>query len=149
MDIDEIRRINIKALEAIHGAAKLYKAAGMSPTQYYNLRNGAKDSKTGKPRGMRIQTAQRFEDAANVPRGYLDKLHSHENTAAAPQLVQQPMNTRNASEWPFVSVSPEEWKTIPQHKRLFLEEQIRAMVPTRIQQHRCSLKNGTILRIVK
>lgn len=74
MDIDEIRRINLKELEKELGT-DLYKKAGMSPTQFYNLRDGAKDSKTGKPRGMRKQTAWKFEDAANKPRGYLDKLH--------------------------------------------------------------------------
>ena len=73
-DIDEIRRINIRELEEIHGP-DLYKKACMSPTQFYNLRDGAKDSKTGKPRGMRKETAWKIEDAAGVPRGYLDILH--------------------------------------------------------------------------
>jgi len=74
MDIDEIRRINIRALEKQHGPA-LAKRAGMSPSQFYNLRDGAKDSKTGKPRGMRKETAWKIEDAAGVERGYLDVLH--------------------------------------------------------------------------
>lgn len=78
MDIDEIRRINLKELEKEFGP-ELYKKAGMSPTQFYNLRDGAKDSKTGKPRGMRKQTAWKLEDAAEKPRGYLDKLHGKEN----------------------------------------------------------------------
>lgn len=76
MDIDEIRRENMRELEKVHGPA-LYKAAGMSPAQFYNLRDGAKDSKTGKSRGMRKETAWRIEDAAGVPRGYLDVQHNN------------------------------------------------------------------------
>lgn len=75
MDIDQIRRDNIKQLAAVHGPA-LAKRAGMSPAQFYNLRDGAADSKTGKPRGMRKETAWRLEDAAGVERGWLDVAHS-------------------------------------------------------------------------
>lgn len=78
MDIDEIRRQNIRDLEAVHGAPALAKKAGMSLSQFYNLRDGAKDSKTGKPRGMRKETAWKIEDAAGVERGYLDIPHPHE-----------------------------------------------------------------------
>lgn len=74
MDIDEIRRINLKNLEIEQGP-ELYKKAGMSPTQFYNLRDGAKDSQTGKPRGMRKETAWKLEEAAGKPKGYLDQLH--------------------------------------------------------------------------
>lgn len=82
MDIDEIRRANIRALEARHGP-RLAKAAGMSPSQFYNLRDGAKDSKTGKPRGMRKETAWKIEDAAGAPRGWLDQDHGAEPGAPA------------------------------------------------------------------
>lgn len=91
MDIDEIRRSNIRELERIHGAL-LYKNAGMSPSQYYNLREGAKDSKTGKPRGMRKETAWKIEDSAGVPRGWLDLVHNEneavEVSKAAPSIPQ-------------------------------------------------------------
>jgi SOS-response transcriptional repressor LexA len=86
MDIDEIRRRNIRALEATHGASFLAQKADMSLTQFYNLRDGAKDSRTGKPRGMRKETAWRIEDAAGVVRGYLDVLHDTE-TAAATNVI--------------------------------------------------------------
>lgn len=75
MDIDEIRRTNLRALESKMGASAICKLTEMSPTQFYNLRNGAKDSKTGKRRGMRKETAWKFEDAVGLPRGYLDTLH--------------------------------------------------------------------------
>jgi phage repressor protein C with HTH and peptisase S24 domain len=75
MDIDEIRRANIRLLEKRLGAVFLAKQAGMSPSQFYNLRDGAKDYKTGKARGMRKETAWKIEDAANVLRGFLDTPH--------------------------------------------------------------------------
>lgn len=90
MDIDEIRRINIKALWKDQRSALIEKC-GMQPAQFYNLRDGAPDSKTGKPRGMRKETAWKIEDAAGVPRGYLDKLHldSEENAEEAPDLIKE------------------------------------------------------------
>lgn len=76
MDIDSIRRQNIKALEdTFETPADFAKAVGMAYAQYVNLRDGAKDSKTGKPRGMRKETAWRFEDVCNKPRGWLDQKH--------------------------------------------------------------------------
>ncbi|OZI17950.1 S24 family peptidase [Bordetella genomosp. 7] len=81
-DIDEIRRANLRRLEAeFMGPAATAKALGMSPAQFTNLRDGAKDSKTGKPRGMRKETAWRIEDAAGKPRGWLDTVHSDEEAA--------------------------------------------------------------------
>lgn len=80
MDIDQIRRDNICRLEkAFGGGAALAKMVKMSDAQYYNLRNGAKDSKTGKPRGMRRATAQRFEIACAKPTGWMDADHSRDD----------------------------------------------------------------------
>jgi SOS-response transcriptional repressor LexA len=89
MDIDDVRRANIRALEKKHGP-ELAKRAGMSPAQFYNLRDGAKDSKTGKPRGMRKETAWKIEDAAGVERGYLNILHSEENQSATSNILVGP-----------------------------------------------------------
>ena len=65
MDIDEIRRVNMRAIEKEAGtptaAANL---VGMTLAQFSNLRDGAKDSKTGRPRGMRKDTARKIESAA-------------------------------------------------------------------------------------
>ncbi|GAA4424665.1 hypothetical protein GCM10023090_18500 [Acidovorax lacteus] len=57
----------------------------MSPSQFANLRDGAKDSKTGKPRGMRKETARRIEKAAGKESGWLDIDHSAEIGASTPQ----------------------------------------------------------------
>jgi hypothetical protein len=89
MDIDDIRRANIRTLEKEAGSPTA--AAGrvdMSYSQYLNYRNGAKEAKTGKLRGMRKETAWRFEDAFGKPRGWLDidrSSHAHviEQPAAA------------------------------------------------------------------
>lgn len=78
MDIDDIRRANIKALENEAGSpTQAAERVDMSYSQYINLRDGAKDPRSGKPRGMRKETAWRFEDAFGKPRGWLDANHAH------------------------------------------------------------------------
>ena len=58
-DIDEIRRKAMGVLEKeAGGPVAAAKQAGMSHSQWANLRSGAPDSKTGKARGMRKETAQ-------------------------------------------------------------------------------------------
>lgn len=81
MDIDDLRRKNLRRLEAEYGGAAAFaKVVGMSDAQYLNLRNGAKDSRTEKRRGMRKATAWRFEDAAKKPRGWLDQDHDRKES---------------------------------------------------------------------
>lgn len=76
-DIDEIRRQNLRFIESeLGGMAEVARAVGMSPSQFANLRDGAKDSKTGKRRGMRKDTARRIETATGKPSGWLDIDHS-------------------------------------------------------------------------
>lgn len=73
IDIDDIRRANIRRLEAeFGGPAELAARIGMTPAQLINLRNGARDSKTGRPRGMRKETARRIEAGVGKPEGWLD-----------------------------------------------------------------------------
>ena len=88
-DIDEIRRENIRLLEREVGSPQgAADRVGMSYAQYVNLRDGAKDSKTGKQRGMRKETAWKFEDACGKPRGWLDQPHTSARVEAIP--VRQP-----------------------------------------------------------
>ncbi|EID3014080.1 hypothetical protein LB105_003982 [Salmonella enterica] len=76
-DIDDIRRDNIRLLEAeLGGPTEAANRVGMSPAQFSNLKKGAKDSKTGRPRGMHKNTARRIEKAAGKPAGWLDIDHS-------------------------------------------------------------------------
>ena len=76
-DIDEIRRENLRALEKeAGGPSDAAKKVEMTPAQFTNLREGAKDSKTGKPRGMRKETARRIEAAFGKSAGWLDADHA-------------------------------------------------------------------------
>jgi hypothetical protein len=98
MDIDEIRRYNIQVLEdGYETPADFAKALGMSYAQYVNLRDGAKDSKTGTPRGMRKKTAWRFEDVCGKPRGWLDRMHKGTSGDFSKQLAKEPADTHEIS----------------------------------------------------
>lgn len=75
-DIDDIRRANLLLLQQeVGGAAVAATMLEMSHAQFANLRDGAKDSKTGKRRGMRKETARRIESLAMKPQGWLDIDH--------------------------------------------------------------------------
>jgi hypothetical protein len=72
-DIDQIRRDNMAALESeAGGSTAAASRLGWSQSQWSNLRIGSQDSKTGKPRGMRKETARRIESAFGRPLGWLD-----------------------------------------------------------------------------
>jgi len=87
-DIDEIRRDNLKLLQAEAGSpTAAAKLLDMELSQFSQLRDGAKDSKTGKPRGMRKTTARSIDLAAGKPQGWLDEDHGDHNTSAGPDLV--------------------------------------------------------------
>lgn len=85
MDIDEIRRANLARLEEEAGSISAIAArVDMTYSQYLNLRNGALDKRSGKRRGMRKETAWRFEDKFDKPRGWLDQDHSGNTPPIAP-----------------------------------------------------------------
>jgi len=72
-DIDEVRRYAMKKLEnEVGGPVAAAARVGMSYSQWANLRAGAHDSKTGKRRGMRKETARKIEAAFGKPPGWLD-----------------------------------------------------------------------------
>lgn len=84
MDIDDIRRQNLRLLEKEFGGIRaLANKVGMSYAQCLNYRTGVADSATGKIRGMRKETAWRFEDAFNKPRGWLDQDHDDASVSPA------------------------------------------------------------------
>lgn len=91
-DIDQIRRDNMLAIEReIGGATAAAERSGMSQAQWTNLRSGAIDSKTGKRRGMRKETARRIEQSAGKPLGWLDAEHEYASTER--QAPEQPPRT--------------------------------------------------------
>jgi len=76
-DINTVRRENLRLIEReAGGSSNAARLIGMSPAQFINLRAGAKDSKTGKPRGMRSATARTIEKAVGKPYGWMDTDHS-------------------------------------------------------------------------
>lgn len=88
-DIDQIRRENMARIEADAGGPTAAAAlAGMSQAQWSNLRSGAADSKTGKQRGMRKETARKIEAGAGKPLGWLD-LPPSSTPAPPPPLTPQ------------------------------------------------------------
>lgn len=75
--IDDIRRGNLAFLAKENGgtsglAAKLEK----DPSQISQWINASKDSKTGKPRGMRRQSCKEIEDKLELGEGWMDRDHS-------------------------------------------------------------------------
>lgn len=95
-DIDQIRRDNMLAIEReIGGATAAAERSGMSQAQWTNLRSGAVDSKTGKRRGMRKETARRIEESVGKPPGWLDAEHED-----APTESQAPEQLLRAGEKP-------------------------------------------------
>lgn len=75
-DIDDIRRANLQLIQQeVGSAAAAATLLEMSHAQFANLRDGARDSKTGKRRGMRKETARRIESLAMKPHGWLDIDH--------------------------------------------------------------------------
>lgn len=73
LDVDEVRRKAMELLEQeVGGPVAAAKRVGMSYAQWANLRSGARDIRSGKPRGMRKETAWRIEEAFNKPRGWLN-----------------------------------------------------------------------------
>lgn len=71
--IDETRRANLALLrEEAGGVKKLADLIGISEAQMSQWLRGSADSKSGKPRGMRQESARRIELAMKRPEGWLD-----------------------------------------------------------------------------
>ena len=82
--IDEIRRENLARLVSeLGGNKRLAGLVGVSESQMNQWVNGAKESSTGKPRGMRLASCHRIEDATGKSRGWLDQRLDASVAAAA------------------------------------------------------------------
>lgn len=87
-DIDEARRKAMALLEReAGGPVAAARQAGMSYSQWKNLRSGSPDSRTGKPRGMRKETARKIEAAFNRDEGWLDYADLVEDLSANPHSL--------------------------------------------------------------
>lgn len=73
---DEIRRENLAILINEAGdALALAEAYGCSEPYIKQMREGYRDSKTGRPRTVGTDTARRLEVAMSKPRGWMDNDH--------------------------------------------------------------------------
>ena len=71
--IENIRRNNmLTLLNECGGLARLARRIERSPSQVSQLVYGLKSSKTGRPRGMRSETARRIEKMTGKSFGWLD-----------------------------------------------------------------------------
>lgn len=86
--VDEIRRQKLAELaEQFGGVRRLADKIGRSESQVSQWINAAKDSKTGRPRGMRNDSARFIEQACNKPSGWLDGIVK--DTAPPPSQPQE------------------------------------------------------------
>lgn len=91
LTIDDIRRANLDALAREAGSKRaLADKLEISESQVSQWINGSKDSRTGKPRGMRLATCHRIEAALGKPRGWLDTDHSALAGSGAPAPMPAP-----------------------------------------------------------
>ncbi|WP_321891737.1 hypothetical protein [Paraburkholderia tropica] len=118
-DIDEIRRANLRLLEEEFGSpTSAANTLGMSLAQFANLRDGAKDSKTGKKRGMRKDTARRIESAAGKPVGWLDVDHMENANGPVDKQTHEPIG----------------WEQLDESGRLQVEAFIRGLLARPIRR---------------
>lgn len=77
--IDDIRRDNLAQLAKECGSVQSLAAVlERDPSQVSQWLNGSTNSATGKPRGMRQETARRIEQALRKPTGWLDLDHNRQ-----------------------------------------------------------------------
>lgn len=87
--IDDIRRENLAALRDQYGTViALANRLERSESQVSQWINGSAHSGTGKPRGMRSETARFIEEKCAKPVGWLDIAHgkASENTRPGPDI---------------------------------------------------------------
>lgn len=97
----EIRRTNLERLIARVGSMEaLAEAAGTSSVYLSQIRNRAPDAKTGRPREMGSQMAQRLCAAAGMPEGWMDREH------------EQPRQEGQPSVWPFKRLTRDQWEAL-------------------------------------
>jgi len=79
--IDEIHRENLKLLILKwEGVKQLAETLDMAEAQLSQWANGSKDSKTGKPRGVRPDSMRNIETKLKLDRGWMDNDHSNNPT---------------------------------------------------------------------
>ncbi len=86
--IDDLRRENIAALQKELGSAKaLAELLERDESQLSQWKVGSKNSGTGKPRGMRPETARYIEERTGKQPGWLDQNHGAADTGVVVQFI--------------------------------------------------------------
>jgi hypothetical protein len=100
------------------------------------IKNQSAHHKTGKPRAMGSDIARDIEVKLGLERGALDYPPNHGQGAALIKRVEsvfrvnEPVPTAYlADEWPFKTIRPADWRSLPLEQRDLLELQIRALLP--------------------
>lgn len=88
--IDQIRRENlIQLAQTYGGVAALAQVLERSESQVSQWKRGSEHSVTGKPRGMKSETARWIEKVTNKPPGWLDVDHSEAFNDHSQHVVQE------------------------------------------------------------
>jgi phage repressor protein C with HTH and peptisase S24 domain len=83
--VEEIRRTNLIELTKRHGGQrKLADLTGLASAQISQWINRAKDSRSGKPRVMRSDSARNVEQKLGLPNGWMDHPHDSPIELAKP-----------------------------------------------------------------
>lgn len=126
--IDEIRRSNLATLITEFGGNKTFsERLGVSESQLSQWAKGAANSATGKPRGMRTDTAQRIEAAGGKPPGWLDQPHErgeHPSSPVVPHPQAGPTLEQAPASRPPV-ITEDEWKSLSPRARALVEDTAR------------------------
>lgn len=82
------------------------------------------------------KAARRLEGTYGMPVGYLDKEPAEQELPGSnsPRELSQSFICTMA--WPFATLTPEQWLSIPMEIRATLETHIRSLVPERTKQKR-------------
>lgn len=85
--LPDIRRENLAHLvKEAGGTAAFARLLGSSDSQIAQWMHGAKESRTGKPRGMSHDTCRRIERSTGRPPGWMDQAHDA-GQAAQPEVT--------------------------------------------------------------
>jgi phage repressor protein C with HTH and peptisase S24 domain len=97
LPVDDIRLANLASLIDRHGGQRqLAERLDKAPAQISQWMTRAPNSKTGKPRAMRSDTAREIEERLELPRGWMDQDHS-----------ERPVGSRPIAEWDGESQLPD------------------------------------------
>ena len=112
MNIEEIRRINMQILAAeFGGVGKLAELLERDQSQVSQWMHGAKNSGTGKPRGMRPDSCRYIERKCNKPAGWMDTNHMDGGKRIPDDF----------KIWPFQDLSYEKVLKLSERQRIQLE----------------------------